>query len=243
MAACMEMFLAASRSSALEDVVVREPIQIERGGTVQVIVDGERVELYQREGEEWKLRAGARPAKSGPRPDPVSRAGLQSSMPASVDPLRQYELLRSRSIELGAPFQLLGELWAGDRQALGRLRVPSEKGEYRFHPALIDACIQVLSAAVGSENGLYLPVGIDRFELFGLPSAGLWSHASLRPAAGDTLTGDIRILGEHGRICARFEGLRLRRASARRAENCLYEVAWREKSPAGLPVVRFRAFG
>ena len=229
MAACLEMFLAASGGSALEDVLVREPVEIDGGGTVQVVVDGDHIELYQRDREEWKLRASARSAKAGTRPGPVAMPDLRAQMRAEVDPSQQYVLLREKGVDLGKSFRLVSELWAGALQALGRLELPADAGEYHAHPALIDASIQVLSAAVADTNDLYLPLGIDRFDLFEPLRDELWATAQLKPSAGDTLTADICVVAEAGRVVARFDGLRLRRASSRRAENCLYELAWREK--------------
>jgi acyl transferase domain-containing protein/SAM-dependent methyltransferase len=231
MAAYIEIFLAAADTPALEDVIVMEPLEFESAGMVQVVVGADRVELYRREHDRWILHASARPAKAAERLPAKPPAALLAKAGDEMDPRQRYDLMRGLGIELGPTFQLLHKLHGGAGQALGRIEIPPDADEYRAHPALIDAWIQVLSAALedADADALYLPLGIKRFELFEPPTGELWSWAILRRISSDTLSGDIQVLDISGRAVARFEGLTIRRASVKRSQNCLYEVAWRNK--------------
>jgi acyl transferase domain-containing protein/NAD(P)-dependent dehydrogenase (short-subunit alcohol dehydrogenase family)/SAM-dependent methyltransferase len=229
MAAYIEIFLAAADTPALEDLIVTEPLEFENAGTVQVIVGSDRVELYRRDHDSWALHASARPVKAAERLPAQPPAGLQTQSGDEMDPRQRYDLLRSLGIELGPTFQLLRKLHGGAGQALGQVEIPLGADEYRAHPALIDTWIQVLSAALPDADGLYLPLGIKRFELFEPPMGELWCWATLRRVSSDTLSGDINVLDTSGRSVARFEGITIRRAPLKRSQNCLYEVAWRGK--------------
>ena len=61
----------------------------------------------------------------------------------------------------------LPEAWAGDAD------------RYYLHPAAFDACLQVLAAALPGYNPadetaeIYMPIGIDRFEVHGRGGSGL----------------------------------------------------------------------
>ena len=229
MAAYIEIFLAAADTPALEDVIVTEPLEFEAAGTVQVVAGAERVELYRRENDRWTLHASARPAKAAERLPAKPPAGLEAQAGDEIDPRQRYDLMRALGIELGPTFQLLRKLHGGAGQALGRVENPLGADQYRAHPALIDAWIQVLSAAVEDVDALYLPLGIKRFELFEPPTGELWCWATLRRVSSDTLSGDIQVLDASGRAVARFEGLTIRRAAAKRSQNSLSQVAWRSK--------------
>ena len=52
-----------------------------------------------------------------------------------------------------------------------RTRWGSEAGAYQLHPALLNACFQVLGAAfpATAAQETYIPVGIERVAVFGRP--------------------------------------------------------------------------
>ena len=80
---------------------------------------------------------------------------------------------------------------------------PERSPQYRAHPAILDACLQVIMAALPREAALsgagpYLPVHIDRIHLSGPLTGPVWSHVRVRHAAGRTLVADLAILDEAG---------------------------------------------
>lgn len=136
-----------------------------------------------------------------------------------------YRELNSRGINLGPSFQGIEGLWRHEGEALGLVRMPkSLKGEvdrYEIHPALLDACCQVL--VVAALNGasllhetdiLYVPVDLREVRVHSRPHERVWSYAVLRSNGSesvDSFEGDVRLLDEEGRLIAEVTGMRLQR--------------------------------
>jgi len=164
-----------------------------------------------------------------------------------------YGMLRERGIQLNASFQGIERLWRRDGEALGQVQLlealEPEAGYYQVHPTLLDACFQVLVAALpdealaGNTGTLYLPTGLRSFQLHGRPGKRVWSHAALESNAdllSDVIEGNVRILDEDGRVVAEALGLRLRRSepAARSTPleelgDWLYELRWEAKALDG----------
>src|SRR5262249_42968230 len=117
--------------------------------------------------------------------------------------------------------------------------------EYRFHPALLDACFQVLGGLVlagddTAEGGrAVVPVGIEGLRVHARPGERIWAHARLRPSAGDTFTGDLHVIDEDGRVLAEIEGLSARPLAPGQSpgkepyEDWLYRLVWRREDAPG----------
>ena len=61
-----------------------------------------------------------------------------------------HDQLKLHGIDLGPRFRAVERLWAGDREALGEIRLPDSRRPnrvFRMHPVLLDACFQVVGAA------------------------------------------------------------------------------------------------
>lgn len=161
-----------------------------------------------------------------------------------------YDALRTRGFDYGPAFQGVERIWYRPGEALGRIRVTQpiegDLGEYRLHPAVLDACTQVLGAAAnilagGENDGLYVPVGFAQVRAFESTGSQFWSHVTLREGSGegsDTLHADIRLLDDAGRVLAEVSGVRcvrLERTAAqeeRKIGDWLYEVAWQPAADA-----------
>lgn len=160
-----------------------------------------------------------------------------------------YNKLSQRGIQLGARFQGIERLWRGDREALGQVRIlkalEQEADFYQIHPAFLDACFQVLVAALPTatllknEEFLYLPVGLQSFEVHNRPHTWAWSHAVLKPSASyeDIFEGDVHILDNEGRLLIHARGLQLQQTGTtvqpsfqEDLKNLLYELHWEQAS-------------
>jgi amino acid adenylation domain-containing protein len=145
------------------------------------------------------------------------------------------------------------ELWTGTREALGRVRLPAqiryEADAYFAHPALTDACLQVLAAAAGADTAAaadaapWLPVGVSHFRLHASGIAAGWSHARIHdhvPGAPE-ITGDVTLLDDEGAVLAEFTGLRARRvpltalSAHRQVSGSLYVTEWHKLPAATAP--------
>jgi aryl carrier-like protein len=105
------------------------------------------------------------------------RARLGASAPAAV----LHAALRAMGLEHGPAFQGLAERWQGEGEALGRVRLPEAAGAatpYRLHPALLDACLQLMNALSlhGDEAVLWEPAEVMSLRLWQPPTGELWCH-------------------------------------------------------------------
>ena len=168
-------------------------------------------------------------AGEGRTPPAVPLDDLQRRCREAVPLAGFYEQLTEYGIRFGPSFQGLAAMWRGSGEALGRVvltaAVEAQAGQYRFHPALLDACLQVSldlldpeRQAGGPERFAFLPVGLERVCFFRPPGRELWSHARMRdesgPAGSRRFTIDVDVFDPDGSAVARLEGF-----SAR-------EIAW-----------------
>ncbi|PYQ09020.1 MAG: polyketide synthase [Acidobacteria bacterium] len=181
---------------------------------------------------------------------PVSLSEIQARCPEPVSAAAHYEEMRRRGLDYGVRFRAVQQISRRDGEAIARLHLspeePAETASYRVHPALLDACFQVLAAAVPASAdgaGLYLPVGLGSLSLDGDISAepARWSHALVHDdskAGGASLQGDVFLLDESGQALLSARGLRLKRLEADASparlarDEWFYEVRW---PPAPLP--------
>jgi acyl transferase domain-containing protein/acyl carrier protein len=208
------------------------------------------------DGEPWTLHAGGtiRPDRTAINaPEHESPEEVRARCEEEVSAEELYEAMEEHGLQYGPSFRGVERIWRRDGEAIGRLRVPetvtSEAAAYSIHPAVLDACFQVLAATLtedsAAEGTVYLPVRIDELRLYGDPAAELWSHALLRPEAGEAISGrqegDVFLLDEEGRTILEARGLRLQALEADSGsaaaeedfDSWLYEVRWR--TMASLP--------
>ena len=160
-----------------------------------------------------------------------------------------YGRLSEHGIHYPSSFQLIERLWQREGEALGQLQLAEtleqEVSLYNIHPALLDACFQVLMATLpasgaGSERSFYLPAGLQSFQLQSRSCMPVWGHAILHSGTntGETLDGDVRLLNSEGEIVAEASGLRLKLTDSMHApqqgvwkdlSGSLYELRWELK--------------
>ncbi len=205
---------------------------------------------------EWVLHATASLVPS--RVDAPSVAASASESPAEIQArcagriagASFYRALADRGIEYGPRFRGLEEVWQGSKEALGGLRLPEElrpeAGRYDLHPALLDACLQVVAAAQNGTvpgTGLLLPVGCRRLYQQQAKGSPAWSHAVVRstPDSGGLLEADVRVMDAEGHTILEIVGFSLLPtagvdpAAAPLRNTWLYETAWRHAGPTSGP--------
>jgi len=141
-----------------------------------------------------------------------SVAAIQARCPSERDAAEHYQLMTDLHADYGPSFQTVDSVWAGDGEALARLRPTSlDARRYQMHPALLDSMLQVLAAALSTDaRGILVPVSVDRFRLQTraiVPNA-LWAHAVSRND-GSRICGDVRLLTEAGEFVAEASGIGL----------------------------------
>ena len=269
-AAYAEMGLAAAAvgkigvAPAVHDLLIHEPMVFEPGASlaVQSIVSPEdhgraRLQVFARPegGEEWRLHAEAwLQHNDGPAPAVQSPAELAARCGVALPVEGHYEALRLRGLDFGPAFAGVEVLLRGDGEALGRVGLPDIAAQdaraYQIHPALLDACLQVVGALLPDGEGAtdtYLPFSLGRLTLHRQVPERVWSHVRRRAgvAGENAVSFDVRMLDQDGAIVAELEGLCLKRVAAgalvRRAveDDWFYELAWEPRplsAEAALPV-------
>jgi len=167
-----------------------------------------------------------------------------------------YGSLRKVGLEYGPSFQGVQQLWCGESESLGEVRLPTalisgiqtngESGGV-LHPALLDSCLQVLAAALPGDEAhsagkwTYLPVGVANLRFLARPNARLFSHCVLRPESElgtEFLVADIRLLDEDGCVTCEILGFKVKliagetgREASENPGDLLYDVTWTAKRP------------
>ncbi|MEB3168278.1 MAG: KR domain-containing protein [Synechococcaceae cyanobacterium] len=160
----------------------------DRERLVQVLVEsddasspaGVRLRLVSlEEGGSWQIHATARlsfaPSAALPQPPPDGPDAARSDAAARAE-LRGasfYARLAQLGYDFGPAFQGLRRLWTAGDAATAEVELPAGlNSREAWHPALLDACLQATAGTwlFGPEEGLWLPVAIDRCQLEPLPA-------------------------------------------------------------------------
>ena len=183
------------------------------------------------------LIASLQPRSADLDPIAVPLDALRRICPKEFARERCYEYLRMIGLDYGPAFQGIERVWKGDLEALGSVRLPqmleSDDDQYLFHPALLDACFQVVIPADADfddrDGGLYLPSEIERVQLLRRPGRHVWVHARLREKTPRWSVADVDVYDESGQLAARVRGLRSKRVANGREESLddlLYAYQW-----------------
>jgi len=158
------------------------------------------------------------------------------------NPADHYQRCREMGLEYGSVFQGIQDLKCRDNEAFGMVEHDSlldgkgDRSSYHIHPALLDACFQMILATLPEENQTtYLPVGFERLQQFhGIPDR-VWSYVQRQPLRDDGafVTANVQLLDDQGRVLVQVEGLTAQRVETATAEpnpgEWLYEVVWRSQ--------------
>jgi len=256
MAAAKALFGEGTHS--LEDFVIHDALVVNDGETrtAQFIANPDGVGRYtfeyftQGENEsDWRLHAsGTLVANAGAAGDVPSLNAVQSRAEATITAEVHYQRLADSGMAFGDNLLGVAGIWRSDGEAVGEIRLPeraaNEANQYHIHPALLDACLQVIAWAVPTGDNVYLPLSVDRFTLYRRPDTQVWSYAQLRSSDDgrrEVLRGDIRVVDADGRLVAELIGIALKRAGAdlllqfagAKYEDWLYEVVWKPMPNAG----------
>ncbi|MBN3888579.1 MAG: SDR family NAD(P)-dependent oxidoreductase [Nostoc sp. JL31] len=167
---------------------------------------------------------------------------------ASHSQAEHYQQFLQRGVDYGASFRGVKNLWLDSEVVTGEIELPQicvlETDAYQFHPALLDACFQVLQATFPQDGSkeAYVPIAIKRLQVCDRPSNRLWSYAKLHPSqnSNKTLISDLQLVTDDGEILAVVEGLQLQRVasatltvSPQVPPDWLYQIEWRPEARMG----------
>jgi acyl transferase domain-containing protein/acyl carrier protein len=268
--AYLEIALAAgfnlfkSQQIVVEDVVFQQGLMLSatEPSTVQTKIaplaaGSQRFEIFtlqqDRQAEQsWTLHASGniRTANAEIAPPPIDIANYLAECDP-IDVAEYYQTARERGINYGVSFQGIQALWSGIDRAIGRIQLSSEliagAVAYQLHPALLDAALQVMGAAIGEteRDRTYLPVQVERLSVYRRPDDQVWAIAELDRLEGnssESLSAKITLVDNDGAVIAIVAGLRIKSATihslvrtqpASLPPDWFYEVQWRTQSRFG----------
>ncbi|MEN9565214.1 MAG: hypothetical protein RLZZ69_410 [Cyanobacteriota bacterium] len=174
---------------------------------------------------------------------------LQSQLQLQSEIADYYQSLSRQRLNYGASFQGIKQIWQGEQEVLGYVELPanlsSQASDYQIHPALLDACLQLIGKLTESNSGVYLPVSIESLTLAKASVNHVWTYVTIRPTDNQQiLQADLVLTDDLGQVIAEISNLTLQYLSWRSLEkllkiptvaennltNWLYEIDWEQKS-------------
>jgi myxalamid-type polyketide synthase MxaE and MxaD len=275
--AYIEMGLTAAKAifgpgpHALVDMSIQQPMIFSETSaqTIQLVMKSEDdgVAAFQilsarsdelQESPAWSLHAAGSIRVASPSvsvAESYSLEEIQSRCGEEITGENFYHLMAKYGFEYGAGFQGVKHVWRRDGEAIAQVEVPESLSEavqdYRIHPALLDACLQVFEVTIKADRDVqedvYLLRGAEEIRVYSDRPKRLWSHVVLHEPLGTTsglFTGDLKLYDDNGRTVAEVRGIYAKRATRdiflrntqHHLSDWLYEIQWRplprENQPA-----------
>jgi acyl transferase domain-containing protein len=205
-------------------------------------------------GEGWRLQASGRVRRpvSGDLEVPTDRMAA-ASLPDEVDVGAFYTSLAGKGLAFGAAFRGVRRLARRDGEAVGEVATPESlvgalRG-YGHHPALVDACLHVVGAALPPsllwEVRPYFLFGVESVRLLAplTPVVRVHVRADAARLASlgehETFTVELSVRDEAGQLLMTLTGAQFKRGSpravaraqeARDVKRLMFELAWPDAS-------------
>lgn len=230
----LELALAAARTGRIRDLELREVLTLDDHTEVTTSLTGTEFGVHAKSAQgEWTRHATAR----------IDTGGTPSAPFGEVtgEPLDLYRVLTELGQDYGPAFRGLRGVVAAEGRASASIALPdADHPGYLLHPALADACLHALAAAVGDADALYLPLTIGEVVLAGEPRRGVRVDAVLTSIdpSGDGLLGSVQLVDADDVVLVEFRDVYCRRFRDAALERLLFEAAWQ---PAELPAAPERA--
>jgi len=264
----IELALAAGQvvtrgeKPVIQDLTIQDALVVgdKEERLLQVLLTPDGVEEYQfevfsqgNESEPWVLHASGKLIPAGKveaievPADLIDIENIKLRCGNPITAEEHYRHLAENGLTFGKSLQGVNQLWQGENEALGKIQLTeaaaSENG-FILHPALLDAHLQVIAAAIPSSSEIYLPIHFERVQLLSdfpnLFSVPIWSYVQLVDGepGGATLRADLTLFNEAKDIVALLQGITLKQAESsvfshlryKAYNQWLYQVVWR---PAG----------
>jgi 3-oxoacyl-(acyl-carrier-protein) synthase/NADPH:quinone reductase-like Zn-dependent oxidoreductase/acyl carrier protein len=228
----------------LEDVVLESRLEIAGERQVQTVVEEERdgrsrVRVYgEQAGGKWERVSegwlvGSEAAEQ--QPEKLNLEALRERLEPRGTGDELYRQLASRGLEFGERFRGVERVWGGEGEALGEIAARGEEeAGWELRPWWLDACLQVAGLAAGGDDdgALYLPLSVDRLEIYGRPaghsSQHSWSYVTTRRIHADTLAAEVTVTSPDGSPLLRIHNLRFRKSAQNAVRTAIYGVEWIE---------------
>jgi acyl transferase domain-containing protein/NADPH:quinone reductase-like Zn-dependent oxidoreductase/surfactin synthase thioesterase subunit len=170
------------------------------------------------EDPQWIRHAGGLGRHVSLDPAALDIAAIHRRMhPAPLSKQQAYEGFAAVGMKYGPAFRGISQLWTGENEALARVETPTifrrkDAEGHLIHPALLDACLQVVAFAVDGAGGMkdpHLPVRVEQIQLASpLQEGPVWCHAKVRrdTLPGSPIVADVVVCNRAGKEIARLDG-------------------------------------
>ncbi len=238
-AAFVEMALAAAAELLQSNLLIVENIAIEQpliltsntAQTVQLIASPQANYTYSFEicslrEEIWVIHATGQLRAGAPTTlDPIEVDTWLTAEHTPLDLDQFYQASTEQGVGFGDRFRTLQAAWTAADQGHAQLQlaesIMTRADDYYLHPALLDGGFQVAGAVLKnavtteSDPSLYLPVGIERVQVYRRSGYQLWVQAQARStsATSATVSSDLKLVNSHGLVVADIQGFTLRKAT------------------------------
>ena len=232
----------------ITNITFEQPLILpeEEAKTVQLVLSphdgGYRFEIFsQAPGSGWMSHVAGELAAGehdGDGAEAVDLDMLRAQCPIELPIADHYRNCRERGLDYGPSFQGIKQLFRGDGIALGEIALPGplngEGHEYRLHPALFDAALQVLITLSEGSGETWLPVAAEEMRSYRPAGNRLWSLVRMTGSDEKTLSADISLFDGSGAPIAEIKGFTAGRVAPetirrhfKKQPDDLYEVTWR----------------
>lgn len=187
------------------------------------------------EGAEWIKHSNGKINCMGnkPKPEKLSLSELQARINNEFSVQPMYHNLKQSGLFYGTTFRVVSNLWTAPGELLSKISLHESLkygiNDFLLHPSMLDACFHTIFAVrpsvLDGEQGVYLPVHIDRYTFIQQPKSDLlWSYIRISEASADFIRGDIFVLDETGETVAEITNLQLKYivGSRKQEENTAY---------------------
>jgi malonyl CoA-acyl carrier protein transacylase len=262
MALAAGVVVAKTSNLTLENVLIRQPLTLTEDGShklVHLVLTSEaafsyRFEIFSLEPTteankkqvSWILHVSGKlitQVKQSPNKT-MDLATLKNQCQQEISLQLLYQRHIQQNIDYGPSFFAIDQLWRNETAALGKICLPEpvkfEVNDYLIHPILLDACLQILDATLMDDDhhNTYVPVGVERLQMYARASSVIWCYAQLYQKQGNSqvmVKADLHLFTLKGELIALVEGVQLQqvpqsvmlRTRQQSVEDWLYKVEWR----------------
>jgi acyl transferase domain-containing protein/acyl-CoA synthetase (AMP-forming)/AMP-acid ligase II/short-subunit dehydrogenase/acyl carrier protein len=242
---------------------------------IQLVVTPQREtakwKIYSADSQEWQLHSKGEITKLTTDIKAPDLDSLQQSFRNHQQDVNQhYYQCQQRGINYGVSFQAIKNLWGKTGEALGEITLQPftninntnnckdewlsnttdkqnliNSQQYLTHPALLDACLQIIFAALPEElqTLTYIPTEIAALHLYQPLTETVWSYLKLREINHDLVIADVYLykvsdrassngfVRDRGELLAIIKGLKSQAINIQsETNNWLYQPVWQSLS-------------
>jgi microcystin synthetase protein McyD len=141
---------------------------------------------------------------------------IEANCPEQLEINSFYQQYQKAGVNYGSSFQLIQKIQRGKNSATAQIKLTDtlrlEAKNYHFHPAMLDACFQVIAAILFQQESpaTYVPTRIAKFKFFRSPGDSVISTAKLTKISHNLIVSDIDIYSEQGELIVAITGFELK---------------------------------